>query len=177
MPGRLSLTVARLEVCRWYTAIMATKNKKKKSTRLVRSTRNKVARSKKTSKRKTSAKSAKRKVAKKKAPAKRKAYAKSTAKVKPTPPGTAEKDLGVDRMVASSRRGQALSGRQAGDLQGLSDVERADSESIEELLEDGDAFEAGVVQGVEEAEAAETSEVRIREVPEDDVPQEYLEED
>jgi hypothetical protein len=158
---------------------MATKNKKKrKSTRLVRRTRNKIARPKKTSKSKTPRKSAKRKAAKKGASAKGRASRKSTAQLKTTAQGTvAERDLGVDRMVASSRRGQALSGRQSGDLQGLSDVERADSESIDELLEDGDAFEAGVVQGVEEADDAETSEVRIREVPEDDVPQEYLDKD
>lgn len=67
-------------------------------------------------------------------------------------------------------------GEQAGDLQGLSDSERANSESVDELIEDGNAFEAGVVEGVQEAENSE-SEVRSREVPEDDVPQEYLDEE
>jgi hypothetical protein len=66
-------------------------------------------------------------------------------------------------------------GRQSGDLQGISNVEDADSESVDELLEEGNAFEAGVVAGVEEAGDAE--EVRTREVPVDDVPGEYLEED
>lgn len=65
---------------------------------------------------------------------------------------------------------------QSGDLQGLSDVERADSESVDELLEEGNAFEAGVVQGVEEADDSEPREVHTREVPEDDVPEEYLDE-
>jgi len=70
----------------------------------------------------------------------------------------------------------ATSGAQSGDLQGLSDVEGADSESVDELLEEGNAFEAGVVTGVERADADE-KEVRTREVPEDDVPGEYLDEE
>jgi len=68
-------------------------------------------------------------------------------------------------------------GRESGDLQGLSDVERADSESVDELLEEGNAFEAGVVAGVEEAGDADESEVHTHEVPEDDVPEEYLDKD
>jgi len=59
----------------------------------------------------------------------------------------------------------------------LSNVEDADSESVDELLEEGNAFEAGVVSGVEDAEDREGQEVRTREVPEDDVPGEYLDED
>jgi len=48
---------------------------------------------------------------------------------------------------------------------------------VEELVEEGQAFEAGVVSGVENAPDADESEVKTREVPEDDVPQEYLDED
>src|SRR5437016_1502054 len=66
------------------------------------------------------------------------------------------------------------SGEQSGDLQGLSDVESADSESVDELIEEGNAFEAGVVSGVEDAGRRGVREVRTREVPEDDVPGEYL---
>lgn len=69
------------------------------------------------------------------------------------------------------------SGGQSGDLQGLSDVELADSESVDELVEEGNAFEGGVVAGVEEAEDSGPQEVRTREVPEDDVPEEYLDQD
>jgi hypothetical protein len=69
----------------------------------------------------------------------------------------------------------APSGRQSGDLQGLSTDQAADSESVTELLEEGNPFEAGVVSGVEAAEADE-SEVRTHEVPQDDVPSEYLDE-
>src|ERR1700680_3279689 len=68
------------------------------------------------------------------------------------------------------------SGGQSGDLQGLSNVESADSESVGELLEEGNAFEAGVVSGVEDSKERDGKEVRTREVPEDDVPGEYLDE-
>jgi hypothetical protein len=62
-------------------------------------------------------------------------------------------------------------------MQGLSNRERADSESVDELLEEGNALEAGVVSGVEEADDMDEREVRTREVPEDDVPEEYLDKD
>ena len=38
---------------------------------------------------------------------------------------------------------------QSGDLEGLSKVERVDSESVNELMEEGNAFEAGIVSGLE----------------------------
>jgi hypothetical protein len=66
------------------------------------------------------------------------------------------------------------SGGQAGDLQGLSSMAGADSESVDELLEEGNAFEAEVVKGVQQAADADESEVVAHEVPEDDVPEEYL---
>ena len=69
------------------------------------------------------------------------------------------------------------SGDQSGDLQGLSDVEDADSESVDELLKEGNAFEAEVVEGVEDAGDKGEQEVHTHEVPEDDVPGEYLDED
>ena len=66
-------------------------------------------------------------------------------------------------------------GGQAGDLQGLSGAQRAASESVEELLEEGNAFEAEFVKGVEDADDADEVEVESHEVSEDDVPGEYLE--
>jgi hypothetical protein len=66
---------------------------------------------------------------------------------------------------------------QAGDTQQVSDVAGADSESVEELVEDGNAFEADAVQGVEDAKDPDVSEVTTRQVPEDDVPAEYLNDD
>ena len=65
------------------------------------------------------------------------------------------------------------SGEQSGDLQGLSNVQGADSESVDELLEEGNAFEADVVKGVEDAGDADGREVHTHEVPQDDVPGEY----
>jgi len=75
--------------------------------------------------------------------------------------------------AAFTREGlRARSGGQSGDLQGLSNVQGADSQSVDELLEEGNAFEADVVKGVEDA--GDEGEVRTHEVPEDDVPGEYL---
>ena len=62
---------------------------------------------------------------------------------------------------------------QSGDLQGISDVADADSESVKELIEQGNAFEAAAVDGVENAKDPDVSEVTTREVPEDGVPEEY----
>ena len=77
--------------------------------------------------------------------------------------------------VASEPEGRrARSGGQAGDLQGLASKAGADSESVDELLEEGNAFEAEVVKGVQDASDADTGEVVAHEVPEDDVPEEYL---
>jgi hypothetical protein len=66
-------------------------------------------------------------------------------------------------------------GGQSGDLQGLSSRERADSESVDELLEEGNAFEAEIVKGVQDAD--DEGEVRTHEVPQDDVPGEYRDKD
>jgi hypothetical protein len=66
---------------------------------------------------------------------------------------------------------------ESGDLQGLRGIEDVDSESVEELIEEGNAFEAAIVMGVEEAEDHDGREVYTHEVPEDDVPEEYRNED
>ena len=62
---------------------------------------------------------------------------------------------------------------QSGDLQGLSDRADVSSESVEELIEEGNATEASAVEGVEDVAPGDVAEVRTREVPEDDVPPEY----
>src|ERR1700724_220910 len=56
-------------------------------------------------------------------------------------------------------------GGQAGDTMGLSRDEMAGPESVEELIEEGQAYEAAAISGVEDAPDAD---------PEDDVPDEYL---
>jgi hypothetical protein len=66
---------------------------------------------------------------------------------------------------------------QSGDLQGLSDDASADSESVAELVDEGNAFEAGIVQGVEDVPDADVAEVHTHEVLENDVPKEYLSDD
>jgi N utilization substance protein A len=68
------------------------------------------------------------------------------------------------------------SGGQSGALQGLSDVEGASSESVDELLEEGNAFEAEVVKGVEDAPDADEGEVRTHQRPqEEDLPEDFRE--
>jgi hypothetical protein len=78
----------------------------------------------------------------------------------------------VELQGFSVRRPSVRTASQSGDLQGLSTSQGADSESVAELLEEGNTFEAEVVTGVEAAD--DVSEVRTHEVPEDDVPDEYL---
>ena len=66
---------------------------------------------------------------------------------------------------------------QSGDLQQISETPDADSESVAELLEEGSVYEANVVEGVEEGTNRSESRVTPGEVPEDDVPPEYHDED
>lgn len=138
-------------------------------------------------KRTPSRKSAKKKTIPKKTVARRKAPAQKTGTLKPVtkrvastgskPSSPVKTKSRVDRQrPRSSPLSPPLSGLQSGDLQGLSNVESADSESVDELLEEGNAFEAGIVSGVEESRNREGQEVRTRELPEDDVPEEYLDE-
>ena len=84
--------------------------------------------------------------------------------------------LSAVRPKARSARAGS-SGGGGGDYSGLSPVEGADSESPRELLEEGQTFEAGIVQAVQNAPNADQGEIRTREVPEDDVPLEYDDQD
>ena len=134
---------------------MANKKKNKKSTK------SKRAREKKVTKARHSAK----KSSAKKVSAKKKARSISRKTRKRSQPENA---------VFEQRTAGSRSGAQSGDLQGLRDIESADSESVDELLEEGNAFEADVVAGVEHANEDQEREVHTHEVPEDDVPEEYL---
>ena len=71
----------------------------------------------------------------------------------------------------------SFSAGQSGGDQGIPRDATADSESVEELLEEGNSFEAGVVFGVENSKDPSVSEVTTHEVPEDDIPGEYLNQD
>ena len=84
------------------------------------------------------------------------------------------KSQSVDTEAFSPEALGERSGGQSGDLQGLSNIVGADSESVAELIEEGNAFEADAVAGVEHAGDTDQKEVRTHEVPQDDVPGEYL---
>jgi hypothetical protein len=116
----------------------------------------------------------KKKVARKAAPLKKAVPKKKKALKKNQVRGKSQSE---DSVVFEPKGLGARSGGQSGDLQGLSNREGADSESVDELLEEGNAFEAEVVKGVEDVPDADEGEVRTHEVPEDDVPDEYLEKD
>ena len=84
-------------------------------------------------------------------------------------------------MLANNKGNQddlgSNSAGQSGDTQQISDVPAADSESVQELLEEGNTFEADAVSGVENAKDPDVSEVTTHQVSEDDVPEEYLNND
>jgi hypothetical protein len=162
---------------------MATKRKTKKkklsktaakNRRPVKKTvRKKVAKKNAAPKKKLAKKkpSLKKAVVKTRAPGKKKAAAKAAgAASKRAPRG----NQGLDAEAFALQGSRARSAGQSGDEQGLSNVESADSESVHELIEEGNAFEADVVAGVERAGDADEKEVHTHEVPEDDVPGEYL---
>jgi hypothetical protein len=71
---------------------------------------------------------------------------------------------------AKEKRGGPGSGGQSGDTQGLPDVAEADSESVQELVQEGQYFEAEVLLGVETAPEPDIAEVETREAPDDAVP-------
>jgi hypothetical protein len=144
---------------------------------------------------------AKKSPAKKKAPAKKPVKKSSAAKTTVARKLSAKRKLAAKKQSAakkkhaikkpSRRRGElinpitpggrrglgAASGGQSGDTQGLSRRSYDDSESVEELMEEGQYMEAEAVSGVENAPDADQGEVRTRQFPEDDVPEEYKDED
>ena len=80
--------------------------------------------------------------------------------------------------IAFPHKGRgAETGGQSGDTEGLSGAASADSESVEELAEEGQAFEAEAISGIENVPDADEGEVTTHEVPEDDIPEEYTDED
>ncbi len=135
---------------------MATKKNKKK-----KQTKSKKVVSKKTPpKKKATKKTAPKKITPRKAPLKKnrvRGKSQDVATVAFEPEGLRER-----------------AGGQSGDLQGLSSMAGADSESVDELLEEGNSFEAEVVKGVQDATDPDESEVVTHEVPEDDVPGDVL---
>jgi hypothetical protein len=148
------------------------KQKAKAGARKTVAAKSKLAAKKKpAAKAKTSAKKSLKKTApviKAKTPAKRK------SRVVPT------EQLGsqsVETLQLRAKSRVARAGAGGGDFGGASVVEGAGSESADELLEEGQTFEAGIVRGVEEADDNIEQEVHTHEVPQDDVPDEYDDKD
>jgi hypothetical protein len=143
---------------------MPNKNKRTTRKKSVAKTRKQSAAKRMTTKRKVTTKAAS-----KRSPARKKKFSAKRKRVTNT---------GVVVGTASLPSVERLQSRdeEAGDLQGLSKRAVADSESVQELLEEGNALEAEAVQGVENALDADQGEVQTHEVPEDDPP-EYLDKD
>jgi hypothetical protein len=138
----------------------------------------KKARKKTTPKKRTSKKKVLKKKATSKKPVRKKKSIRAESSVRRNIPGPARRTSEVNSgTFRQGRRGLGPNaGGQSGDIQALPRAEDVDSESVEELAEEGQAFEAEVVSGVENAPDADRGEVRTREVPEDDVPDEYRDE-
>ena len=163
---------------------MANKRTKKKRTKPKKTAVKKGKRVKKAARKEAARKkparkkpAPKKRLAKKKASPKAKTAGKKTSNAKT--PGVlrkrvAGKNRNLDTEAFAVEELRSRSAVQSGDSQGLSNVEGADSESVDELIDEGNAFEADVVAGVERADDADEREVHTHEVPEDDVPEEYL---
>ena len=149
---------------------MATKKKAKKTLKAKKNTSKKVTPKKAA---KPAGKAPKKKASRKVATA---PVAKKKEKISAKKPIRNREEYSGAAASLPKRQG-SRSGDQSGDLQGLSRRESADSESVDELLEEGNAFEAEAVSGVEDADLADEKEVQTHEVPEDDVPGEYLDEE
>ena len=126
-------------------------------------------------KKKTAPRKPKKKVKKAKSSPKRalkKAPKKKAAKKRPRGKADSAELAGYQRKGLGS-----FTGGQSGDIQGLSSRAAIDSESVTELLEEGQTLEAEAVSGVENAADPDVSEVVTHQFPEDDVPEEYREPD
>jgi hypothetical protein len=115
--------------------------------------------------------SRKKAVQKKVAPKKignKKAVQKKSAGKKPTSNLRRRPSSGANEALPMIKGRGSASGGQSGDTLGLSDVEGVDSESVEELVEEGQDFEAEIVNAVENAPDPDEGELNA-EVPEDDL--------
>jgi hypothetical protein len=91
----------------------------------------------------------------------------------PTPgeglPGSVENPLPEEQMLEGggdeSPEGPD-SGGMSGDVEGLDDDAEASDQSVEELVEDGQYFEAEVIDGIENAPDADEGEVVVHDRPE-----------
>ena len=120
------------------------------------------------------AKTTKRKVAKRKAPATKKIRPAPRAAVASVSSGSEASTLDPKGRLIVESEEEATSGvhkgDMSGDLQGLSTLELDDSESVSELIEEGQDLEAELIEGVEDAPEADQGDVRVHKAPQKDVP-------
>lgn len=96
---------------------------------------------------------------------KKKKVRKNSKKSSPHPKAGRKPKLSLGRSTAAQLfpvvpRGMGpRSAGQSGDIQGLSGVQFANSESVEELVEEGQDFEAELVSGVEHVPDADAGEI------------------
>jgi len=102
---------------------------------------------------------------------------KKTAKKKAVKKRTSGKASSIGLVGYKQEGVGSRTGGQSGDVQGISNRPGIDSESVTELLEEGQTFEAEAISGVENAADPDVSEVVTRQFPEEDVPEEYKEQD
>jgi len=74
-----------------------------------------------------------------------------------------DREAEMDEMGSDPGQVGADSGGQSGDTQGLSQFAEDSDESVTELVESGQAYEADVLEGMEEAADHPEEPVRIRE--------------
>jgi len=140
-------------------------------------------------------KAAKKKPAKKKVAAKKEKPVRKIAKAKAPKRAAAKtkkrniaRRIAVDRVTSGSEgstldpKGRLIveteeeavpgihKGDMSGDLQGLSTLEYDDSESVSELIGEGQDLEAELIEGIEEAPDADKGDVRVHKAPKKDVP-------
>ena len=112
-------------------------------------------------------------VSRKKLTLKRKPAVKKKQILRKKSSARAKREITNPDAIRDQRGLGSASGGQSGDTQGLSRKEGVDSESVTELAEEGQDFEAEAVSGVENAKDPDQGEVTTSEVPEDDVPTQY----
>jgi len=74
-----------------------------------------------------------------------------------------DREVPFDQLGSDVEESASDSAGQSGDAQGLSPIAEADEESVEELAETDREYEAGIVEGVEDAEDHPERPVRTRE--------------
>ncbi|HET9129517.1 MAG TPA: hypothetical protein VFO86_01140 [Terriglobia bacterium] len=163
---------------------MANKKKTKKKTSTLKKTTarkpasGKAAFKKSVAKKKTATKKpVRKKVVARKKVAPKKSVKTAARKSKPRKIPARPKPQGLNSPEIERGLVRARASVLSGDLQGLSRKPKADSESVDELVQEGNAYEAGILQGVEEADNADEVEVISHEELADDVPGEYLDKD